>query len=278
MFAVIPIGGDFSDGERRRHLDLRPRHAPPAGRPADRHPAGPGHVVDRGVRRDARRLVVGLEVPAARLGPGVGADGLLRGGPRPVGRRRRARRRHADHQRHRRRPEHRGDWNLWVTGVVPFVIFLIAGTAELNRRRSTSSRPSRSSSAAPHRVQLDPLRALLPGRVHEHDHDVGDHRHAVPRRPDGPLFIGSASSGRLFWFFAKLIGPPVLLRLVPGHAAPVPLRPADGPRLEGADPARSRLAAGPRRASGSATRSAGTGTPSSSPAVRRVSSPPPTGC
>src|SRR5262249_19867127 len=24
-------------------------------------------------------------------------------------------------------------WNLWVTGVVPFVIFLIAGTAELNR-------------------------------------------------------------------------------------------------------------------------------------------------
>jgi len=25
------------------------------------------------------------------------------------------------------------DWNLWVTGVVPFVIFVIAGTAELNR-------------------------------------------------------------------------------------------------------------------------------------------------
>ena len=25
------------------------------------------------------------------------------------------------------------DWNLWVTGFVPFVIFLIAGTAELNR-------------------------------------------------------------------------------------------------------------------------------------------------
>jgi NADH-quinone oxidoreductase subunit H len=25
------------------------------------------------------------------------------------------------------------DWNLWVTGLVPFVVFLIAGTAELNR-------------------------------------------------------------------------------------------------------------------------------------------------
>jgi NADH-quinone oxidoreductase subunit H len=25
------------------------------------------------------------------------------------------------------------DWNLWVTGIVPFVVFLIAGTAELNR-------------------------------------------------------------------------------------------------------------------------------------------------
>ena len=24
-------------------------------------------------------------------------------------------------------------WNLWVTGIVPFVVFLIAGTAELNR-------------------------------------------------------------------------------------------------------------------------------------------------
>ena len=30
----------------------------------------------------------------------------------------------------------------------------------------------------PHRVLLDPLRAVLPRRVHEHDHDVGDRRDA----------------------------------------------------------------------------------------------------
>jgi NADH-quinone oxidoreductase subunit H len=29
--------------------------------------------------------------------------------------------------------QHPWDWNLWVTGFVPFIIFLIAGTAELNR-------------------------------------------------------------------------------------------------------------------------------------------------
>jgi NADH-quinone oxidoreductase subunit H len=39
-------------------------------------------------------------------------------------------------------------WNLIVTGVVPFFIFLIAGTAEMNRPPSTWWRPSRSSWAA----------------------------------------------------------------------------------------------------------------------------------
>ena len=38
-----------------------------------------------------------------------------------------------DHQRHRRGPARTWHWNLWVTGFVPFVIFFIAGTAELNR-------------------------------------------------------------------------------------------------------------------------------------------------
>ncbi len=71
----IPVGGV------RHHRG--PHLRAPGGRPADRHPVGAGHVVDRGLRRDARRLVVGLEVPAARLGAGVGPDDLLRGRPRP---------------------------------------------------------------------------------------------------------------------------------------------------------------------------------------------------
>ena len=42
-------------------------------------------------------------------------------------------------------------------------------------------------------------------------------------------FIPGAIQG-VIWFFLKLLALPVHVRLVPGHAAPVPLRPADGPR------------------------------------------------
>lgn len=37
-----------------------------------------------------------------------------------------------------------GYWNVLGTGFIPFVVFLIAGTAELNRPRSILSRPNRS--------------------------------------------------------------------------------------------------------------------------------------
>ena len=77
-----PFGGDFNDGNDGTVAILGPRDLPAARRPADRHPGRAGAVVDRGLRRDARRLVVGLEVPAARLGAGVGPDGELRGRPR----------------------------------------------------------------------------------------------------------------------------------------------------------------------------------------------------
>ena len=51
-----------------------------------------------------------------------------------VGRRRRARDRHAHHQRHRGRSQSgRGTGTSGPPACVPFVIFLIAGTAELNR-------------------------------------------------------------------------------------------------------------------------------------------------
>ena len=108
VFSVIPIGGSFSDDERGvvsilGRDTLLQLADPPIGilrRPRD--------VVDRGLRDHARRLVLGLEVPAARLGAGVGPDGLLRGRARPLGRRRRARVGHAQHQRHRGRAERVG--------------------------------------------------------------------------------------------------------------------------------------------------------------------------
>ncbi len=41
--------------------------------------------------------------------------------------------RHAEHQRHRHQPVEPRSWNVVATAFVPFVIFLIAATAELNR-------------------------------------------------------------------------------------------------------------------------------------------------
>ena len=76
VWSVIPLGGDFTRRQRRHRHVVRPRHAGAARRPADRHPAGAGAVVDRRLRHHARRLVERLEVPAARRGAGVGADDL----------------------------------------------------------------------------------------------------------------------------------------------------------------------------------------------------------
>ena len=78
------------------------------------------------------------------------------------------------------------------------------------RAQPAAVRPRRGRAGArrrlPHRVQLDPLRPLLPGRVHEHGHDVGDHRHAVPRRPGrARRFFGPDWIWGPIWFFVKLL-------------------------------------------------------------------------
>ena len=134
------------------------------------------------------------------------------------------------------------------------------------RAQPAAVRPGRGRAGAgrrlPHRVLLDPLRPVLPGRVHERGHHVGHHRHPVPRRPDRPgLRLTGWVSGYvlpIIWFFVKLIVFLFMFVLVPGHAAPVPLRPADGPRLEGAHPAVARLAAAARRRAASAPTRTGT--------------------
>ena len=135
--------------QRRRRVHLRLRHLPAGRRPADRHPVRPRPQLDRGLRDHAGRLVVGLEVPAARLGAGLGADGQLRGRARPVGRHRAARGGDAVHQRHRRRRR-----TPCGTGTSSPPASCRSWCSSSPRRpsstarRSTWSRPSRSWSAA----------------------------------------------------------------------------------------------------------------------------------
>ena len=77
------------------------------------------------------------------------------------------------------------------------------------RDQPAAVRPGRGRAGAgrrlPHRVLLDPLRPLLPGRVHEHGHHVGDRRHPVPRRPERPR--------------DRLPARPVAGRVVPGSSS-----------------------------------------------------------
>ncbi len=135
VWSVIPLGGDFSDGNdgvvtwfgHQTKLQLAD---PPVG-----HPVRARAVVDRGVRHHARRLVEWLEVPAcsarcerpaqmvsyeAALGLSLAAVLLFSGT--------------LSHERHRRRAGQRRRAGTSSPPVfVPFVIFLIAATAELNR-------------------------------------------------------------------------------------------------------------------------------------------------
>ena len=82
VWCVIPLGGDFSGGKTASVMWFgqvtRMQLADP--------PIGVllllALSVDRGLRHHARRLGEWLEVPAARFGACLGADGQLRGGAR----------------------------------------------------------------------------------------------------------------------------------------------------------------------------------------------------
>ena len=136
--------------QRRRRVHLRLRHLPAGRRPAGRHPLRPRPVSSIAVYGI---MLAGwssrLEVPAARLGAGLRADGQLRGRARPVGGHRAARGGHAVHQRHRRRAGHRAELEPHRHRRRA-----LRGLRHRRRppsstaRRSTWSRPSRSSSAA----------------------------------------------------------------------------------------------------------------------------------
>ena len=107
-----------------------------------------------------------------------------------------------------RRPLRRGGiwhWNVIRLGIVPFVIFVDrhhrrAEPPALRRRRGRE----RTRRRIQHRVLLDPLRAVLPRRVHEHDHHVGDHRDALLRRTGR---LGPPNVAHLNWLFPIAVVP-----------------------------------------------------------------------
>ena len=169
---------------------------------------------------------------------GLGPDDLLRGGARP----------HHDHRRagaaHALDPGDRGlpgdgfwHWNLIRLGFVPFIFFLIAITAELNRPPFDLTEAEYELVGGFH-TEYSSIRFAL-FFLAEFMNTITMSAIVVTLffgGPDGSGFhIPGAAVCRSSGSSAR---PRVLLhlRLVPRRAAPAALRPADGPRLEAADP------------------------------------------
>ena len=212
-----------------RHVRCSTRPAA-AGRPAHRGPLPAGHVVDRRLRGDAGRLVVGLQVPAAGRGAGVGPDGVLRGGPGPGGGGRGAA------QPGRSPPTTSSPPRPGCsTGTSSPRRGALRGVPDrgLRRGQPAAVRPGGGRAGAggrvPHRVLVDPVRPVLPGRVHEHGHHSAIIVTLFFGGPAGPVSRPCHPvADRVVLRQAARV--PLHLCLAAGDPAPVPLRPAHGPR------------------------------------------------
>ena len=139
-----------------------------------------------------------------------------------------------------RRHLHRPRAGIAVLLPVSFVIYV---DRRGRRDQPGALRPAggreRAGRRLPHRVLVAEVRAVLPGRVHQHGHRLGAGRDAVPRRLAGAVadldLWDGANTGwwPMLWFFLKVVVG-CSVHLAARHAAPAALRPVHAVRLEGA--------------------------------------------
>ena len=147
------------------------------------------------------------------------------------------------------------NWNLWTTGLVPFVVFLIASTAEMNRPPFDLVEAEQELVGGFH-TEYSSIRFAL-FFLAEFMNVITMSAVIVTLFLGGPIGPNFGSTGWVaeyvlpfMWFFLKVVVLLVVFVLVPHDAAPPPLRPADGPRLEAPDPAGAGLVPVAGRAQG----------------------------
>src|SRR4029453_14015663 len=168
-------------------------------------------------------------------------------------------------RRHRRRPAGRPAARLHPPLVRHLPVPAVPGVPAGGHRRDQPGplRPPRGRVGAgrrlPHRVLGGEVRPVLPGRVPEHRHRLGGGHDRLPGRPGrtGARLPALALADPVVHGQGVLLH--LHLHLAARHPAPDALRPADGLRLEGADPGRPGRGAGPRRGPGGQHQPAPTG-------------------